>query len=611
MPWIPNLARPLPFPRRPRTPLLVLLFMLSALYYFIKTEDGLVFETPKGRQASSQHAQSIDKRSWILRENGLTDEWNGREQSHPIEILAAKGRLKWATQLERQSKSLRQAVETYRERYERNPPKGFDKWWEFAQEHSVKIVDDYDHIFRTTRLWWGLSPAVIRDRVDAIKDLPATFRLHLLPNGTAFVDGSEVHFRAHNQLSLLGPLAKLLPDAAVLVINNHDLGSRFYRDDQREFLEKLIESGEYAQPEELERNEQPGRSPLKGIASACPTDSPLWAAAVSKLEDGVQMIPEVRQLYQHPSTDGPVFIHDHSATFDFCYHPDTLLVHSALSRDQARETAFRPMFQQSTLSRSPEFLLTPLDDYQNATDHDTKEQRLRWSHKDVNQLQWRGKTTGDSYSHRKDFNWRNSQRIRLHFLSNEEMGSRTLLAQNEEGAWLGQVWDREGINQAYMDVGLTDGPIQCNKEDGTCDEMSKAIDWKTRMKPDEASRYKCTPATARNSTATVGRPDFTALCRRARWFSKDWLTPWVHYVPIQTTYADLYDVLNYFIGLPNISSTGHDALAEKIGTAGAEFAREFWRWEDMQSYMFRMLLEYIRLSRDDRDTWEFSLDAAG
>ena len=118
------------------------------------------------------------------------------------------------------------------------------------------------------------------------------------------------------------------------------------------------------------------------------------------------------------------------------------------------------MFQQSTLSRSPEFLLTPLDDYQNATDHDTKEQRLRWSHKDVNQLQWRGKTTGDSYSHRKDFNWRNSQRIRLHFLSNEEMGSRTLLAQNEEGAWLGQVWDREGINQAYMDVGLTDGPIQ-------------------------------------------------------------------------------------------------------------------------------------------------------
>ena len=80
------------------------------------------------------------------------------------------------------------------------------------------------------------------------------------------MDGSEVHFRAHNQLSLLGPLAKLLPDAAVLVINNHDLGSRFYRDDQREFLEKLIESGEYAQPEELERNEQPGRSPLKGIA---------------------------------------------------------------------------------------------------------------------------------------------------------------------------------------------------------------------------------------------------------------------------------------------------------------------------------------------------------
>ena len=151
-----------------------------------------------------------------------------------------------------------------------------------------------------------------------------------------------------------------------------------------------------------------------------------------------------------------MFIHDHFATFDFCYHPDSVLVHSGLSRDQARETAFRPMFQQSTMSRSPEFLLTPLDDYQNATDHGTEDQTLQWSEKDVNKLQWRGKTTGDSYSHRKDFNWRNSQRIRLHFLK----GSRSLSSQNKEGDWQAQVWDRGVVNQAYMDVGLTDGPIQ-------------------------------------------------------------------------------------------------------------------------------------------------------
>lgn len=80
------------------------------------------------------------------------------------------------------------------------------------------------------------------------------------------MDGQDVRFRAHNQLSLLGPLAKLLPDAAMLVINNHDLGTRFYRDDQRESLESLIESGQYASLEELRSTEQPGRFPLKGIA---------------------------------------------------------------------------------------------------------------------------------------------------------------------------------------------------------------------------------------------------------------------------------------------------------------------------------------------------------
>ena len=40
--------------------------------------------------------------------------------------------------------------------------------------------------------------------------------------------------------------------------------------------------------------------------------------------------------------------------------------------------------------------------------------------------------------------------------------------------------------------------MQCNKEDGTCDEMREAINWKTRMQPTEAARYKCTSATARH-----------------------------------------------------------------------------------------------------------------
>lgn len=42
----------------------------------------------------------------------------------------------------RQSKTLAQATNVYKQRYGRNPPRGFDKWWEWAMENNVKIVDE-------------------------------------------------------------------------------------------------------------------------------------------------------------------------------------------------------------------------------------------------------------------------------------------------------------------------------------------------------------------------------------------------------------------------------------------------------------------------------------
>jgi hypothetical protein len=38
---------------------------------------------------------------------------------------------------------------------------------------------------------------------------------------------------------------------------------------------------------------------------------------------------------------------------------------------------------------------------------------------------------------------------------------------------------------------------------------------------------------------------------------------------------------------------GHDDLARGIAEQARVFGQEFWRWEDMQGYMFRLLLEYV------------------
>lgn len=52
--------------------------------------------------------------------------------------------------------------------------------------------------------------------------------------------------------------------------------------------------------------------------------------------------------------------------------------------------------------------------------------------------------------------------------------------------------------------------------------------------------------------------------------------------------------MSFFTGPPDGrggSSGGEDELARQIAEQARKFGEEHWRWEDMQGYMFRLLLE--------------------
>lgn len=67
-------------------------------------------------------------------------------QKHPIEILFQDARQKQAYLVERQSKSLAEAVINYKDRYRREPPPGFDEWYHAAISLNATIIDDYDSV---------------------------------------------------------------------------------------------------------------------------------------------------------------------------------------------------------------------------------------------------------------------------------------------------------------------------------------------------------------------------------------------------------------------------------------------------------------------------------
>lgn len=65
-----------------------------------------------------------------------------RATTHPILGLLVEGERRWADLVDRQSRSLEEAVVEYKKRYGRNPPKGFDDWWSFAQGAQVWLPDE-------------------------------------------------------------------------------------------------------------------------------------------------------------------------------------------------------------------------------------------------------------------------------------------------------------------------------------------------------------------------------------------------------------------------------------------------------------------------------------
>jgi hypothetical protein len=92
---------------------------------------------------------------------------------HPIPDLMSTAEARFRRKLARQSKSLRAAVKEYKRRYQRNPPRGFDRWWKFCTENKVRLVDEYDAIVEDLAPFWEVGGAELRRRAVQVALLPS------------------------------------------------------------------------------------------------------------------------------------------------------------------------------------------------------------------------------------------------------------------------------------------------------------------------------------------------------------------------------------------------------------------------------------------------------
>ncbi|WVR06338.1 hypothetical protein IAU60_003369 [Kwoniella sp. DSM 27419] len=532
----------------------------------------------------------------------------GTRPEHPIYELMEKAETKWKNLLRSQSRTLNAAVQEYKKRYGMPPPAGFDVWFDFCQKNGVRIVDEYDLLMKDLLPHHALSPALFLQRSKALEGQSFTYTLDISKQGVDLVGDRAWAARPKHLQTLINGFKAHLPEGFYLRVtgSDHDTGSTVLGKDQRSRAMELVKQGKHFDEAELKALENPARTPAWGWFKACPLDSP------ANIRPGAENITE--------DVLPKSFIHDHLPTMDFCDFPEHKRLHGAMSLDYAvrSPSVLKPVLVLSKFPMDSSFQITPMEGYMNISQEDVP-YLGQWSEKTDNRLFWRGSTTGGYGGVR---SWKESHRLRLHLMMNGPKGGdtwwdqhvREVMMPDGQGSFtVARRWEKS-LSKAYADVKLAGQPIQCPSAE-ICKQVTDTIEFGEKVWPDQAAAFKYNLDVDGNGWSSrfhrllsSGSPviKFTMF---PEWH-QEWLTPWLHYIPLKPDYSDLYDIMAFFVGpideAGRVDETkGHDHLAKKIGEAGQQFALEHWNWANMQAYMFRLLLELQRLHSMDRESMSY------
>ncbi|CBX90959.1 predicted protein [Plenodomus lingam JN3] len=141
----------------------------------------------------------------------------GPIMQHPITNLLEVANTehgRWASQAYR-SQSLAEAVIHYQQRYKRDPPPNFDKWYEYAVARNSIVIDDYDNIEQDLAPFSSFNADDLRLRtatVLATNEAVAGVRIR---NGKAevFTNVPETHrWMMEGAVAMVQRFAESLPD---------------------------------------------------------------------------------------------------------------------------------------------------------------------------------------------------------------------------------------------------------------------------------------------------------------------------------------------------------------------------------------------------------------
>ncbi|KAG6844252.1 hypothetical protein H0H87_008424 [Tephrocybe sp. NHM501043] len=501
---------------------------------------------------------------------------------HPIFELIELANARWKSKLSRASKTLDEAVREYRKRYKRRPPKGFDKWWRYVKENDVQLPDEYDQIYRDLEPFWGYHPDDLQQIQNQQELHTDTFTLGLNETGEfdvlkeSFAPSSN-NWDPYNLLSGARSIMEILKDVEKdlppfrAVISPHDSPTLFSDYEVKKMALDAASSKTYIPSSDMDIDAI-AIGPPHGWLSGCSPDSP------------------ARQGRVEEYLDQKTFISDHRKAMDPCLHPRLLdgIGEFLIHEHPGPSHRMLPRFAYCATLMHHDIQIPTLSAW--VDDIFPREHDPEWDNKLDERLSWRGSNTG--MWHAPNTRWKNSQRTRLVDFATGLNGTvKVLLSGSDEDRRIGEGVDipRSRINPAMMDIAFTGEPVGCHEE--TCPELQRTYEWRKRQGSEETGKFKYIIDVDGNAWSSRFKRLITSnsLIFKAtvypEWFL-DRIEPWVHYVPVQVDYSDVYDALVFFRG-GLYGEGGHEDLARAIAREGRAWSRSFWRKEDLTAYNYR------------------------
>ncbi|KAJ5179173.1 hypothetical protein N7492_002383 [Penicillium capsulatum] len=560
--------------------------------------------------------------------------------THPIDLLIHKGSVNFEkfTEQASTSKSLDDAVQGYRTRYNHHPPPGFDKWYEYATKRNSVVIDDFDQLWENLLPFRALSPGQIRDMTQKLATNPFNDLggIQIRSGKPKVQEGIKpTHaWMVQGAANMIEKFSEHLPDMD-LVFNLNDEPRVALPWEKTLALKREARAQQSTPDEQLQGHWSPDRQNGWGpIEPADQTNETIFTDGawrgifdpyVSAICPPSSKARSQRIWNRHdiclecaaPHTMGQFPLNFELAS-DICHQPDLAFLHGLLISPASFKVSQEliPVFSQSALTGFGDILFPSPWNYMDKAKYNPSGEfpDPEYEQKD-NTLYWAGSTSeGVSQSGE----WKGMPRQRFsHLINNNTHNQVSVLLPTQPGRFRYEIMGGSAPSeelQLQTQVHLADPIARCGADcDEQLAEMSVApwVDFQKHWSHRFLFDLDGAGFSGRFLPFLQSRslPLKTGLFRQ--WFDPRVIS-WFHFVPIDIRLHGLWSTLAYFAGVPNPADASnsqqrsmrmpaHDKQGWWIAEQGRRWTETALRKEDMEIYMFRLLLEWGRLTDDQRD----------